>query len=58
MNVEFNARYARSLRHELAEIEYCLRIRTEDIARLNERKAQVEAQLQRIEGENANFDEK
>ncbi|WP_156337112.1 hypothetical protein [Paenibacillus dakarensis] len=46
-----NERLAAYLRIERANIEYILRIKYEDIAILNERKAQIERQLQKYETE-------
>ena len=39
------------LRRKIADIDYCIRIRTEDIARLTEERARLVAELNEIEGE-------
>jgi hypothetical protein len=44
-------RYLDALRAELAEIEYCIGVRNEQLAKLYEEKAHYEALIKRYEGE-------
>jgi hypothetical protein len=42
-------RFREHYRIELADIDYCIKIRSEDIAKLNAKKAQVERSLAELE---------